>query len=133
MVKFVPYQCLIDLGEAIGDPVILFRASDGKWNAKGAKEGGYVTDGPFLHRLPGGKLIMLWSSFTEKGAYAVGYATSRFGDILGPWDQESEPLYALDGGSCNAVLYLWRSANDGMPLPNDHPKKRILLFESGRR
>ena len=34
-----------DLGEAIGDPVILFRASDGKWNAKGAKEGGYVTDG----------------------------------------------------------------------------------------
>ena len=32
-----------DLGEAIGDPVILFRASDGKWNAKGGKEGGYVT------------------------------------------------------------------------------------------
>ena len=27
-----------DLGEAIGDPVILFRASDGKWNAKCAKE-----------------------------------------------------------------------------------------------
>ena len=33
----------------------------------------------------------------------MGYATSRFGDIMGPWDQESEPLYALDGG--HAMLF----------------------------
>lgn len=118
-----------DLGEAIGDPVILFRASDGKWNAKGAKEGGYVTDGPFLHRLPGGKLIMLWSSFTEKGAYAVGYATSRFGDILGPWDQELEPLYALDGGHAMLFYTFGGQLMMACHCPNDHPKKRILLFE----
>lgn len=118
-----------DLGQAIGDPIILFRASDGKWNAKEGREGGYVTDGPFLHRLPGGKLIMLWSSFTEKGAYAVGYAKSAFGDIAGPWEQENEPLYALDGG--HAMLFYTFSGQLMMAChcPNDHPKKRILLFE----
>ena len=61
----------MDLGEAAGDPVILFRASDGPWTGNSG-----VTDGPFLHRLPGGKLLMLWSGFTKEDSYAVSYAIS---------------------------------------------------------
>lgn len=73
-----------DLGKAIGEPVILFRASDGPWAAKMMKNSGWVTDGPFLHRLKSGVLIMLWSSFSEKGGYTTGYARSLSGDIQGP-------------------------------------------------
>ena len=47
-----------DLARAVGDPVILFRASEGPWTGN-VEQGGGVTDGPFLHTLPGGKLLML--------------------------------------------------------------------------
>ncbi len=113
-----------DLGEAIGDPVILFRASDGPWVGTSG-----VTDGPFLHRLPGGKLLMLWSSFTPDGSYAISYALSERGDIQGPWVQQKEPLYAMDGG--HGMLFYAFSGQLMMAChcPNDHMKKRILLFE----
>ncbi len=120
-----------DLGHAVGGPVILFRASDAPWGAPLAnKEGhnGFVTDGPFLHRMADGTLIMLWSNFTGAG-YATGYATSRSGDILGPWVQEPNPLYALDGA--HSMLYLTFEGQLMMALhcPNVHHLKRILLFE----
>lgn len=117
-----------DLSRAAGDPIILFRASDGLWNGT-EKTGGYVTDGPFLYRLKSGKLIMLWSSFTEKGAYGVGLARSAYGDVRGPWIQSENPLYAMDGG--HAMLFHTFSGQLMMAChcPNDHPRKRILLFE----
>ena len=117
-----------DLGEAIGEPVILFRASDGPWTGAIARGGG-VTDGPFLHRLPGGKLLMLWSSFAADGGYAMSYATSVFGEIQGPWIQRKEPLYALDGA--HSMLFYAFSGQLMMAChcPNDHMRKRILLFE----
>lgn len=117
-----------DLSEPIGDPVILFRASDGPWVGKKGV-GGLVTDGPFLYRMKDDSLLMLWSSFAPNGAYAVSYAKSASGEINGPWIQQVEPLYALDGG--HAMLF---NSFDGKLMmschcPNDHPKKRILLFE----
>ena len=113
-----------DLGEATGDPVILFRASDGPWTGRSG-----VTDGPFLHRLPGGKLLMLWSSFTAEGSYAISYAISGNGEILGPWKQREDPLYSLDGG--HGMLFRTFSGQLMMAChcPNDHIRKRILLFE----
>lgn len=117
-----------DLSEAIDEPIILFRASDGKWVEK-TGAGALVTDGPFLYRAANGKLLMLWSSFAAGGAYAVSYATSKSGEIWGPWIQEDEPLYAFDGG--HGMLF--RTFSDRLMMsihcPNDHPKKRILLFE----
>lgn len=90
-----------DLTAAVGEPQLLFRASEAPWanelNSKGRK--GYVTDGPWLHRLANGELLMLWSSFT-RGQYAVGIAKSSSGNILGPWQQMPDPLYAGDGGHC---------------------------------
>ena len=114
----------MDLGEAAGDPVILFRASDGPWTGSGG-----VTDGPFLHRLPGGKLLMLWSSFTPGDSYAISYAISESGEIQGPWKQKKEPLYAMDGG--HGMLFRAFSGQLMMAChcPNDHSRKRILLFE----
>jgi beta-xylosidase len=120
-----------DLGSATGDPVILFRASDAPWRAKSVGSGGhgFVTDGPFLYRMRSGALIMLWSNFIEGGGYTTGYARSKSGDILGPWIQESDPLYALDGA--HSMLFHTFEGQLMMALhcPNDHPRKRILLFE----
>ena len=119
-----------DLGEAVAEPVILFRASDAPWGGKlHATHHGYVTDGPYLHRMKNGTLIMLWSNFAENGGYTTGYARSASGDILGPWIQEPDPLYALDGA--HSMLFKTFEGQLMMSLhcPNEHPRKRILLFE----
>lgn len=123
-----------DLGSSVGDPIILFRASDAPWRGSfvGEGGGGYVTDGPFLHRMKDGTLIMLWSNFTSQG-YATGYAKSLSGEIYGPWVQEPEPLYALDGA--HSMLFHTFDGQLMMALhcPNIHPLKRILLFEMEER
>ena len=105
-----------DLDRATGEAQVLFRASDGPWTASG------VTDGPFLHRLPGGRLIMLWSSFDKHGGYALGYAVSASGEIAGPWVHKPRPLYAMDGG--HGMLFTAFSGQLMMAChcPNDHPR-----------
>jgi beta-xylosidase len=121
-----------DLGTAIGDPIILFRASDAPWGGKFAYKdkdgGGFVTDGPFLHRMGDGSLLMLWSTFTSTG-YATGYAKSKSGSLMGPWVQRENPLYFHDGA--HSMLFQTFNGQLMMALhcPNDHPKKRMLLFE----
>lgn len=118
-----------NLGKATGEPVILFRASDGPWAAKMMKNSGWVTDGPFLYRLKSGVLIMLWSSFSEKGGYTTGYARSLSGDIQGPWIQETEPLYAMDGAHSMLFTTFGGQLMMALHCPNRHEAKRILLFE----
>ena len=92
-----------DLSEPVGQPLTLFCASAAPWsngltiNDKG--EIAYVTDGCFLYKTSKGKLLMLWSSFLDN-SYAIGIATSATGRISGPWRQQSEPLFANDGGHC---------------------------------
>lgn len=118
-----------DLGEAIGDPVILFRASEAPWSGT-FRTGGYVTDGPFLHRLPGGKLILLWSSYDHLNSYSSSYVASLSGEITGPWVQRQDPLYDLDG----AHTMLFRAFSGQLMMAchchnGDHKLKRILLFE----
>ena len=87
-----------DLSESKGEPVLLFHASDAPWGKSIRDEKAFITDGPWLHRLKNGTLIMLWSSFTEKGRYAVGVAKSESGKIQGPWLQEEKPLFKAHGG-----------------------------------
>lgn len=117
-----------DLAFGIEPPRLLFHASEAPWaqeiNSKGRK--GYVTDGPSLHRLANGTLIMLWSSFST-GGYTVGIAQSTTGDILGPWQQHPEPLYAGDGGHC----MVFRTFDDQLCLafhrPNPSPDERPVF------
>lgn len=67
----------------------LFHASEGPW-VRGQKQPAgdtvFVTDGPQLYRTRTGRLLMLWSSYGEKG-YVEGLARSRTGLIEGPWEQ----------------------------------------------
>ena len=101
---------LAELGDdlTIKGPVhILFRASQAPWT-RGFDKKNFVTDGPFLHRLKSGKLLMLWSSNGEKG-YAMGMATAD--RIEGPWTHIPVPLIGQDGGhgmlfSKNGKLYV---------------------------
>jgi arabinan endo-1,5-alpha-L-arabinosidase len=114
-----------DLTASAGEPVVLFRASQAPWvqqlESKGRK--GYVTDGPWLHRLPGGEILMLWSSFSV-GGYTIGVARSISGGLLGPWFQDTRPLYRGDGGHCMTFRdfngNLWLSFHQ----PNGHPAER---------
>lgn len=89
-----------DLRGQAGGPRRLFRASEAPWSLpqKWEKFSGYrVTDGPWLHRLATGGLLMLWSSF-GKGGYVTGVARSANGEVTGTWVQAREPLLAADGG-----------------------------------
>jgi beta-xylosidase len=125
-----------DLTCAAGQPHLLFRASDAAWaKSYGWPEDAatgpyrfpqYVTDGPFLHRLPGGDLVMLWSSRGEHG-YAMGLARSRSGGILGPWEQQPEPLWSKDGG--HGMLFHDFDGHLHMTLhhPNDTPNERPVF------
>ena len=124
-----------DLSEAVGDPIILFRGSSAPWRASISHNDHSdcnVTDGPFLHRLSDGTLIMLWSSYCKHG-YATGIAKSLSGEIRGPWIQESEPLYAMDGA--HSMLFRSFSGQLVMALhcPNINSEKRILLFTMEER
>ena len=89
-----------DLSGRAGTPVRLFHASAAAW-ATGSdapvERRTYVTDGCFLYRTSGGRLLMIWSSFGEDG-YAVGIAESVTGKVTGPWRHRPEPLFSRDGG-----------------------------------
>lgn len=120
-----------DLQAAAGQPTLLFRASEAAWSRPfGAfgRTANRVTDGPFLYRLAGGNLLMLWSTGGYEG-YAMGYAISESGSVLGPWRQSKAPIYGGDGG--HGMLFrdfagrLWITLHQ----PNKHPNERPLWLE----
>lgn len=90
-----------DLSRTIGMPEVLFCGSAPDWstgleNSAGLPNG-YVTDGCFLYRTKSGKLLMIWSSFSN-GDYAIGIAESATGSVRGPWRQQEKPLFVRNGG-----------------------------------
>jgi hypothetical protein len=90
-----------DLSKVKGKPKTLFKATDANWvkkldTVKAWNTDGYITDGPWFYRTKSGKLLMLWSSFGNKG-YAVGIAESSNGKLTGKWTQK-ERLFETDGG-----------------------------------
>ncbi len=115
-----------DLSAPDGSPHLLFRASEAPWG-KGPGEKDYVTDGPCLHRVQSGALLMLWSSFGKDGQYKVGVARSESGALLGPWTQSPEPLFSDDGGHPS----LFRTFDGKLMLslhsPNHKPERPLLL------
>jgi beta-xylosidase len=86
-----------DLSEIVGTPKNLFRGSQAHWSKTSDEWGCNVTDGPFLYKGKTGKLYMLWTSGGYTG-YTQGIAISESGKLAGPWKQQEEPLYGLDGG-----------------------------------
>jgi beta-xylosidase len=118
-----------DLAAAAGEPIVLFRASQAPWAQPFESSGrkGWVTDGPWPHRLPDGELLMLWSGFSA-GGYTIGVARSASGRLPGPWRQDPRPLLSKDGGHCmtfrdfNGILRL------SFHHPNRHPDERPKLL-----
>lgn len=124
-----------DLSEAVGEPVILFRASEAPWKGTPNKGEyppvvgwGRITDGPFMYRAKNGELLMLWSSFSSTG-YTIGYARSKSGEITGQWIQETEPIYSQDGGHGMIFTDLDGKLVLTIHSPNVNGKERILLFD----
>jgi beta-xylosidase len=125
-----------DLSAAVGDPIFLFKASDAPWLNDGIvpsrRERSYVTDGPELYRSKDGHLLMLWSSYDDKGAVRRGYvetlARSKTGKLAGPWEQ-LPPLVGNDSG--HGMLF---HAFDGQLMlvlhrPFAYPAVRGKLYE----
>lgn len=121
-----------DLTTVVGEAILLFTASQAPWarelNSKGRI--GYVTDGPWMHRLPNGEILILWSSHGE-GGYSVGVARSGSGKITGPWRQDPESLYGKDGGHCMTFRdfkgNMWLSFHSPDANPNERPKFLPLM------
>lgn len=82
-----------------GEPRVLFKANEAPW-AKGQPQPDgdsvFVTDGPEFFRTRTGTLLMLWSSYGERG-YVQALARSKSGSIEGPWEQ-LDPLVKRDSG-----------------------------------
>jgi beta-xylosidase len=117
-----------DLSDTVGEPKWMFQASDAPWSEKSKTYGCHVTDGPYMYRSKTGRLLMVWSSFGA-GGYEVGIAISKSGKLAGPWEQQSEPLYAKDGG--HPMLFRRFDGQLMMILhsPNQPPDERARLFE----
>lgn len=82
------------------EDILLFKASSAKWTSHWDNKGNtcWLTDGPQMLRLSTGELVMSWSSNNVlppplHWGYSVGVATSKSGDIQGPWVNDSKPLY----------------------------------------
>ncbi len=116
-----------DLKAPVGEPKLLFRASAPSWS-DGLKPGKYVTDGPYLYRTQGGRLLMIWSSFSKK-AYCEGIAYSDNGSIFGTWSHDDRMLFEKDGG--HGMIF---KTNEGdlkfiCHIPNNSPHERPCLFD----
>lgn len=111
-----------DLSAPIGEPKLLFRASEAAW-VKPVREvngrDGLVTDGPFMWRTADGALLCLWASFSE-GGYTEGVALSDNGEIDGHFGQ-IEPLFDRDGG--HGMVF--RTLEGGLCLTLHSPNRKL--------
>ena len=102
-------MCMVELEENLscikGKIITLFSAKDADWavpipfaKAEFGMDGDvYFTDGPAVYRQKDGKILILWSSWGEKG-YTVGQAVSDSGKIEGPWRHLEQIVFGPDGG-----------------------------------
>lgn len=124
----------LDLKTPVGEPKVLFRASEAPWIKKldtdrlGKDVECYCTDGPFLYRCQDKTLLMLWSSFGEEG-YTEAIAKSDNGDITGCWEQEKELLFQKDGG--HGMLFKTKEGTLMLALhsPNETLKERPVFYK----
>lgn len=117
-----------DLKEALGDPILLFQASEASWptsfkHPKRNTEKNYVTDGPFMFKNTNGDLLMLWASFVNN-VYAQGISRSVSGNITGPWIHDETPIYQNDGGHGMIFKTFEESLMLTLHAPNKSPNER---------
>lgn len=115
-----------DLSAPAGEPpVLLFKASQPEWADKTRET--FITDGPFMYRTECGRLLMIWSTFTQKG-YVQAVAYSDNGEIDGNWLHEA-PMFDKDGG--HGMIFEDYNGKKYLILhsPNENPYERPVLLE----
>ncbi len=125
-----------DLKSAVGKPKLMFYASDAPWSipfpyAKeefGVEEDMYFSDGPYLYRTKNDKLLMIWSSWGEKG-YTVGVAHSDNDQLDGNWIHEEEPLFKEDGGHGMFFRTIEGKLYFTLHYPNDKLAEHPVFYE----
>lgn len=139
-------MCMVELendfSSTKGEIFTLFSAKDAGWavpipfaKAEFGMDGDvYFTDGPAVYRQQNGKLLILWSSWGEKG-YTVGQAVSDSGKIEGPWRHLEQIVFGPDGGHGmffstkeGTLKYLLHYPNK----PGDEHPLLLDLVESGQ-
>ncbi|MBR2868719.1 MAG: family 43 glycosylhydrolase [Clostridia bacterium] len=117
-------QLTDDLTAPAGDPILLFKASEPFWADKSRDK--FITDGPFIYKTKGGKLLMIWSTFTQSG-YTQAIAYSENGKIDGKWIHE-KPLFDKDGG--HGMIFDDLEGNKHLILhsPNETFLERPVLY-----
>ena len=113
-----------DLSAPAGEPIMLFKASEPYWADKDRDT--YITDGPFMYQTKGGKLMMIWSTFTKSG-YTQAVAYSDNGEIDGKWIHTA-PLFDKDGGHGMIFDDLNGEKHLILHSPNENPLERPVLF-----
>ena len=116
-----------DLKTAVGEPKLLWKASDYSVTVDIIVKASKITDRPFLYRMKNGDLICIWSTFTENG-YSEIVSRSDNGDIDGKWTVDEIPLSACQGG--HGMIF---KAFDGtemfvMHCPNNSPLERAVIY-----
>ena len=113
-----------DFTHAIGEPFLLFRASDNpNVNERRGVPGNYVTDGPFLY-YENGKLNMIWSSFYN-GRYLVLRAWSD--SLHGSWRHEGS-MFDFDGGHAMLFHRLDGERMISLHAPNIENQERAFFY-----
>lgn len=114
-----------DLTEPIGDPFLLFRASESPdVEPIPGHQASYVTDGPFLYR-EDGRLKMIWSSLGQ-GRYLVLGAESD--SIRGNWVQKGS-VFDFDGGHAMIFDRLDGTRTLALHSPNETGLERAVFLE----
>lgn len=116
-----------DLKSWVGEPFVLFRASDHPDVTSHEEKDGkkcYVTDGPFLYR-EGGKITMIWSSFIH-GDYSVLVAQAD--SIRGKWEHKA-PKFDFDGGHSMIFETLEGQKKISLHRPNTLTKERAVFYD----
>lgn len=115
-----------DLKTAVGEPVVLFRASQPAWAVK--ERPTFVTDGPFMYRTQSGRLVMLWSSSAKDG-YCEALSYSDNGSIFGNWSHDERLLFSKDGGHGMIFNKLDGTLTFVCHQPNKNPLERPFFVE----
>lgn len=86
---------------------------------------GYVAEGPYLYE-EGGKIVLLWSTFTESG-YSVIRNVSKNG-VYGDYAFDKK-LFEKDGGHCMRFTDLQGKSHIVLHQPNTSPLERAVLID----
>lgn len=116
-----------DLSRPVGEPFVLFRATDNPVVEPFAGPPGEkcsVTDAPWLYR-ENGKLKMLWSSYAENHRYVVLEAEAD--SIRGPWMHKA-PRFSFDGGHAMLFVGLDGKRRISLHRPNISPFERPVFM-----